>query len=292
MKRLSSSSDYVKIAIATLIGLCLFSLYFIFIGIDGAAILLAPMSSIESLIFYTLALRVLAVTFVPYLRRSQAQVKIALFSIETFVLVILIFVFVLTQQLAYNILIGQVLTAWLGATSILLTPYLIWQISLNIYKGMSSSALVLSVTPEYVVGVFLVAFAIATSPPSGISEFGASLIGSIRAQQTVQGVQMLGSNPLIASISIIIFLCMLFQIGLKQSSQGTPNLGEPLSKGTPRYPYQILLLLAGALFVFFWLIFSPSALGTDGLFTVCVPTVAITVILWGLTKRRDNPWGK
>jgi hypothetical protein len=288
---MSSQSNSVRIAIATLVGLCLFSLYFIFLGIDGAPILLAPMGAVESLIFYTLALRVLAVTFVPYLRKAHAQVKIALFSIETFVLVLLIFDFVITRQLAANILIGQVLTSWLGATSILLTPYLIWQISLNIYKGMSSSALVLSVTPEYVVGVFLVAFAIATSPPSGISAFGASLVGSIRAQQTVQGVQMLGSNPLIVSISVIIFLCMLFQIGLMQGPQGTVNVGEPLSKGAPRYPYQMLLLLAGAVFVFFWLIFFPSALGTDALFTLCVPAIAITAILWGLTKRRDNSWG-
>src|SRR5579871_728176 len=107
--------DRVKLVLASLIGLCLFLLYIGFIIFLGAAILAFPMTPIESLIFDTLIIRVLAIAFIPYLSRAHAQVKIALFSIETFVLVFLILAFILTQQQVYDTLIGQVLTAWVGA---------------------------------------------------------------------------------------------------------------------------------------------------------------------------------
>jgi hypothetical protein len=280
--------DRVKLVLSILLGLCLFSFYLAFLGLIGGAILLAPMSGVESLIFYTLILRVLGVAFVPQLRRTHAQVKIALFSLETFALVVLIFGFIITGQPYFDTLIGGVLTAWLGASSIVLTPYLIYQIGASIYKGMSTSALVLSVVPEFAVGAFLVGFGItnAGSVPAGISAFGTVLIGSVRAQTALQNEQAIASNAFIVGVSLIAFLAMLFHIGLKQRNQ-SPNFNDTdsLSKGSPRYHYQLVLILVSAIIVLSWMIISAATLGGDDLVVLSLPAVVISAVLWGFSRK-------
>lgn len=280
----------MQLALSIIVGLCLFSFYIAFLVLLGGSIILAPMNEVESIIFYTLVLRVLAVLFIPPLRKSHAQVKIALFSIETFVLVVLIFSYVLTQQPVYNILIGQVLTAWLGASSIVLTPYLIYQIAASMNKGMSTSALVLSVAPEYAVGAFLVGLGIisASTPPAGISAFGAMLVGSLRAQTTIEGEGFIGSNPLIAGVSLTMFLCLLFYIGLKQHYQSAA-LGtipsEPLTTQSVKYHYQLVILMIGAVITLTWLFTTRPFLGGDDLFVLSLPAVIISSVLWGISRR-------
>jgi hypothetical protein len=288
-----SPKDWMKLTIAVLIGLCLFALFVYFLVLIGATILLSPQSPIESLIFYTMVLRVLGVSFVPWLSRTHAQVKIALFSIETFVLVFLIFGYVLTQDPTFDTLIGQVLTAWVGVSAIVLTPYLVYQISTSMYKGLSTSGLTLSITPEYAIGVFLVAFGIAngSNPPSGISSFGSALIGLVRSQSQTQYITVVGTQPFVTAVSMIIFVCLLIYIGIAQRYETFAGSTPPLFSATsmrsePKYLLLLLLLFAGVAATIAWIAISANDLLYNDLYIFTIPAVIVSATLWGMSRRK------
>jgi hypothetical protein len=280
------SSRMQRLALTALVSLCLLSLYIVFLYYVGIALLAAPQSPVESLIFYTMILRVLVVVFVPKLRRSYPQLKIALFSLETFVLVALIFIFIYTQAPVYDLLIGQVLTAWLGASSIILSPYLVYQIGASMYKGTNASSLVFSVTPEFAVNLFLAGFAIANSasPPSGIINFGTLLVGSIKAESNVLNLQPLVANPYFVLVTIVLYLSLLCYIAIGQFSTS----GVILLAAVKRQ-FQLVLILVGTFASFLWIVISPSFFGTDEVFVLSIPTVVISSVLWGIARRgRDK----
>ncbi len=250
-------------------------------GYMGDSILLAPMSLVESIVFYTMVLRVLAVAFIPRVRRTNSQVKIALFSFETFVLVGLIFTYIYTLDRGYDILIGQLLTAWIGVSCLVLTPYLVYQIGYSMHKGMSAASLTLAVTPEYAVNLFLAGLAISlTSPPNGIVDFGSMLIGSIKVQSTFENAQLLGTNAFFASITVVLYISLVLYIGMCQYSTSFVAFAEAI-----KYQYQLLLILAGTVIVFIWILLSPILLGGNEAIILCIPAIAITSVLLGATRR-------
>jgi hypothetical protein len=155
---------------------------------------------------------------------------------------------------------------------------------------MSSSALVLSVTPELIVGIYLLGFSFADSatPPAGIAAFGQLLISSVRAQTAVANAQLADTNPFIIAISLIVFLCLLFYIGIIQTYQ-PQNIfaikSEPLARPAPRFHYQLIIIFGGVLITILWMVLTAGIFSEDSLFILSLPAIIISGVLWGITRK-------
>ncbi len=85
----------IRLAIALAACVSLFALYLVFLT-HFLPVLRQPLGIVESLIFYTLALRAGALFFVPKFRHVYSPVKIIVYSLEILVVIVYIIAFSLT----------------------------------------------------------------------------------------------------------------------------------------------------------------------------------------------------
>lgn len=279
--RRKNGRNYVKLGLALVSFLSLFALYVEFLSYFAGPIFSAPMNTVESLIFYTMILRALGMAFVPSLKRLQAQVKILVFSFEAFVLCFLILEIVFTGDQYYSSLLATILTTWLGTTLIVLTPYSIYEFAIFMYRGTTVTSLVVSATPLVAISLFLSSLIVrVSSPPSGISNFGAGLINSLRGQPSVGGGNGLGSaDSLGGVVSILFFLTMLTYV-VSDLYDSAPML----AKTVPKYHYALALAVIGSLGVYLWTVLVSHAFKADVIVIFSVPAIIIPVILWIITR--------
>lgn len=272
--------NYIKLTLAVISSLALLTLYFYFLNSFLGPIFATPLNAVESLIFYTMILRALGIAFVPFLRKLPAQVKVLIFSLEAFVLCFLIFGLVLTRNPVYNSLLADVLTSWLGATVIVLTPYSIYELALLMYKGTNLTALFFSSTPIVAVAFFLSNLVVRIpNPSSGLSNFGAQLIDSLRSQPSLAGGNgLVTADSLSSTVSIVIFLTMIIYVVLDLNGS-VPTLND-----VPKYHYALALGVIGIVVVYVWLVLTAHALRENMLAILSAPAIIIPIILWVVTR--------
>lgn len=273
-----NNRDLARISSAFLAILSLLALYLFFLNYFFGS-LINVMSEVESIIFYAMILRVLGITLVPYLRRMHPQIKILVFSFETFILVGLIVAFAFTGDIAYNALMGLILTTWLGVSLVVLTPYAIYQLGLMMYRGNSITSVVLSGAPEIAVGLFLgsLVFRVKTAP-TGLSDFGTMIINSLRAEPGVGETGNIASSSILAGASTIFFIAIMVYAIFGQKLPTSTTFS-----GLPRYQYALVLVLLGIISLYIWT-FSSPVLGGNVFVMFSIPAIAIAITLWGLSR--------
>jgi hypothetical protein len=275
-----SESD-IRLGLAFLTGISLFALYLYSMSFFGGPISSGPMDPIESAIFYTMILRVLALLAVPKLRRLSAQVKIILLSFEAFVLVLLIMATVLSGNPAYAQLMADILTTWLVSGLIIVTPYAIFEFALMMRRGTNVTSLVASMAPLVGICLFLSNLpARILNPPAGIGNFGAAMINSLKTQQSLAGTAPGGENAFISGASVLIFLSIVIYIAfeLTQSSMDFAII--------PKYHYSLSLMVAGTLAVFLWLFLTTDFLKGNLFEILSLPAAGIPIIMWVVCRER------
>jgi hypothetical protein len=274
-----SQRSRVRMVIAILLALTLFALYLYFLDHFYPSLILVPMTAIEAAIFYTMILRTLGFAFIPLLRRQHPQTKILVFSLEAFVLCILIIMIALTSEAMYRVWMDQVLTVWIGATLIVLTPYSILELAVLMYKGPGLTSLVFSVAPLSAITLFLANLIVRVpNLPVGLANFGTAIIDSLRGEPSLAGGVGPGSSVLIPGISIVIFILMVVYIALIQ------NWSAPALTDTPKYHYALALMLIGSLVLYFWL-FGVAPILKENIVTIfSIPATIIPVVILVITR--------
>jgi hypothetical protein len=231
-------------------------------------------------------LRVLALTIVPFLRKLHPQVKILIFSFEAFILcfIILGIVFSPTSGSGLNSILADILTTWLGATFVFLTPYSIYELGLMMNKSPSLTSLFVTSAPLLAVALFLGGLVSRIpNPPSGIANFGASIINSIRTEPSLAGSATSQSgNTIVSSASIVFFLAMIIYVGYSLN-QSAPNLSN-----VPKYHYALALMLLGSLILYGWLELSASLFKGNIFEIFSAPAIIIPIIIWAVCRRREK----
>jgi hypothetical protein len=270
-----------KLVLAIIFSIMLFALYFYFLGYFIGPVFATSFDAVESAIFYTMILRALGIAFVPYLKRTHAQVKILVFSIEAFVLCFLILAFVLTGDQTYNSLLAVVLTSWLATTLIVLTPYSIYELAVTMYKGTNLTSLFMASTPVVAITFFLSNMVVRIpNPQSGLANFGAQLINSLRNEPSVAGGNgLINADYLTSAVSLVLFLVLIIYVVL-DLNESAPSLND-----VPKYHYALALALVGSIVVYTWLILTTHDLKGNTLEILTAPTIVIPIILWVITRR-------
>ena len=260
-----------RIGLSLVFGSALFSLYIIFLAFF-APVLVAPQDELELVIFYTLLLRVVLLTAVPLFRRIHPQIKIGLVSIESFVLVLFIAMFTLTHDFAYSTIMGEILTTWIGASLVILTPYGIVEFIITVYKGSTITTVFTSLAPLFAVGVFLANFAQTSSPQTSIASFGNSVVDSLRVQPAL-------GNITTSSVSIIgVATIMIFVGGLLYVLADQPFLSSFPAK---RHLSIVLMLISTAILGAWTFVF--LGFTSNVLLVLSLPSMVIPIALWWLS---------
>ena len=262
-----SNIDRQLLALVLVCGGCLFALYFVFLGYFASTIV-SLTSVVELVILYTLALRAVLLFTVPRLRRLPGQIKIGIFSIESFVLIVVIIWYIFTADPAINALIGTILTSWIAAGLIVITPYSILEFMISMYKPSTITSVLVFMVTEFASVVFLANIAFQVSPPPGsLQQLGVTLLTAIKAQPG-SGITALGpSNLIINAVAVILYLCMVVYIVLRHGVAGrSPNL-----------PF--VLMLVGTLVLFVWSSLASIA-GVNLFVSLTAPGAGIPLIFW------------
>ncbi len=268
----------VKRSLAIFVALALMTLFLYFlIQIAGTSIF-GPWDPIESAIFYTMLLRVLGLLFVPFLRRLQTSTKIIIVSFEDFVLCFLILIIVLTGNSAYNTLIAVVLTSWIGATILILTPYSIYELARMMDAGTSLMSLAVSAAPLLAIGMFLASFSAHATFQGGLSGLGVSVINSLKGQPDLGAGTQLGSSFIITSAAVLFSVSLTVYIAISMNQSITKMAG------VPKYHYALALLLVGIVVSYLWAISTFHLFSGDIFEIFSVPAALIPIILWVLTR--------
>jgi hypothetical protein len=269
---------FVRLALAVLGALALITLYLYFLFKIAGTPVFGPWSPIETVIFYTMLLRVLGLMFVPFLRRLYAPGKIIILFFEDFVLFFLILVIAFTGDQVYGGLLAVLLTSWIGATLLILTPYSIFELVRMMNKGTSLTALVTSGAPLLAVGMFMASLSGSTTFQSGLSGLGITIINSIKDQPGLAGGAQLGSNSLITGSAIVFSVSITLYIAI--------SMNQSIAKiaGVPKYHYALALVLVGIVAAYLWAISTFTLFSGDILEIFSVPAALIPIILWAMSR--------
>ncbi len=289
-KLMPEEGKVVRTITATFIGGALFSLYLFFASYFLGPAVTGHMNDVEAAIFYTMILRVFALLTVPMLRKLHPQVKILLLSFETFVLLALILFEFITGATVFANLIETILSSWLAATLIFITPYSICELALLMRRGTTNSLmeLVISIAPLTAICLFLAGLNNRIpNPANGLSNFGIQVIDSLRLQPNLAGASgpnsSGGASILFSGASVVIFISTLVYVAYSL------DLESRSLSIVPKYHYIIALMVAGALILFLWLSFFSVFLPKGNVFEILtVPSVAVPIVLWVMGSRRTQ----
>src|SRR5579884_393096 len=207
VRRRSSSSgenagaDPIRLGLSFFASISLFYLYFYFLSAFLPGVSLT--NAIEVAIVYTQILR---------LRRGSFQSKIILFSFEVFVIAILIAIYFVTKDVSYNLLIGEILLAWIGAVLVILTPYALIRFAVAMYSGGELYSVLNYAAWEYV-SVFFLASLVAESSgplPSSVAGLGVSVINSVTNELRTGSEVFTYTSPIIVASAVFFVSLALY----------------------------------------------------------------------------------
>lgn len=278
--------DIIRFASAIIVGLALAMLYLFFVVRLYFVADWSTLSKIEEWIFVTLLLRLFALILVGRKYKLQPLAPILLFSIESLLIPPLLILYIVSGNSGYAVAMGTILTAWIGASAVVLSPYLIYSFAKSMLDYASLVGIIALSGLEFAYYLFLaIIVGEATSPIIGLTGLGAYLVGSLKGQITSVGTPIpQASDTVVASASVIFFVAMLVY-----STMGSHDLGTSISLSAV-----LLIPLAALIFSFIWLSLFGSFSSTvfsnlsSNLFLVLtVPTLVIGAIVWGTARGKD-----
>lgn len=251
----------------------LFVLYFVFLGYIFPTIV-SLTNPIEIIILYTLALRALLFFAVRRLRRMPGQIKIGVFSIESFALILVILLYVYTGDPGYNALVGSILTSWIAGGLVVITPYSILEFMISMYKSSTITNVIVFLIGEFASVIFLANIAFQISPaPSNLQQLGLTLITSIKTEPGT-GITALAPSSLIVNVTaVILYISMISYIVLRHGVHERA------------FGFPLILMLLSTVVLFAWSsIASSSALNV--FVSLTAPGAGIPLIFWVVLRGR------
>lgn len=278
--------DIIRFASAIIVGFSLAILYLVFIVRLYFVADWSELSKIEEWIFITLLIRLFALILVGRKYKLQPLAPILLFSIESLLIPPLLILYIVSGNPGYAIAMGSILTAWIGASAMVLSPYLIYSFAKSMLDYASIVGVVALSGLEFAYYIFLaVIVEEATSPIIGLTGLGAYLVGSLKGQITSVGTPLpQESDTIVATASVLFFVAMFVY-----STMGSHDLGTSISLSAA-----LLIPFAALVISFIWLFlfgsFSSilfSNLSSNLFLVLTVPTLVLGTIIWGTARGKD-----
>ena len=262
--------DFARISSAAVIGIGLLVLYFAFLIRYSQVGDLSSLSEIETIILITLLLRAIILLVLGTKYVLQPIIPIIVFSIEALLIPPLLVMIILTGDQGFATLMGIILTAWFGASALILTPYTIYGFAKGLFKDGSLLGVMVIGSLELISVLFLAELlANVMSPIAGLSALGTLIISQIRADFNPTGLSSPGGDPLSYFGLIVFFVGMLCYFSLSSSI-----LGEGV-----KLVYTLVIPLVGAILAFIWIVLSIQFI-PNVLVVLTAPAAVIFVTVW------------
>lgn len=229
-------------------------------------------SGIELVIFFTLILRLTVVVALAKYVSRQPVIAYILLSLEVFLIPVLAMLQLWTGDAAYTALMSVILTSWIGASAIIVSPYAIYEFA----RGMTRTRSLLGV---FAIGTFEVAGMLFLV--SVVQEARSVIVGPAGLGQDIIQVTSysLGSIDSISATSIALSaaLVVFFVSTVVYISLG--RVSTLLSVGLSR---SFLIPLCGIVAAAVWVLASLTA--RDVLLVFTLPTLIGVAGIWVVTR--------
>ncbi len=261
--------DGLKLLSSTSVGLGLLAIYVVFLNNFFAVANLSELSWTESVILYTQIIRVIVLFSLGLKYQIQPIVPIIVFSIEALLIPPLLVLIILTGSTFYAAFMGVILTAWFGATALILTPYTIYSFARSLARDTVLSGALVIAAFELISVVFLSnLFSGLTQPVQGLEGLGTLIISQIRSEVGGGGVPNPSQDFLSSTGLILFFVGTLFYMAVGSYS-ARPKL---------RLPWMLVVSLVGTVLAFAWIaLVSPYQ--PDILVVLSAPCVVLFLIM-------------
>lgn len=266
--------DIVKLLSSVSIGLGLMAIYIVFLNQFLGVANLSEMTLTESVILYTQIFRVLILFFLGLKYQIQPIIPIIVFSFEALLIPPLLVLIIWTGDPFYANFMGLILTAWFGATALVLTPYTIYGYARSLVRDAAISGSLVIASFELISVLFLsTLISGVTQPIQGLSGLGTLIITQIRTDVGGGGVPNPPTDVFTSAGLVFFFVGMLFYVAL-----GSYSLGSKV-----RLPWMLIVSFAGVILAFIWIaLVAPNQ--PDVLVVLTAPSVALFLIIWGTAR--------
>ena len=137
-------------------------------------------------------------------------VPIILFSIESLLIPPLLALLVYTGNPAYGSAMGTILTAWIGVSAVLLSPYLIYDFGRYVRSDPSLWGIFFLAILEFAFNLFMATLLSGASEHIvGFAGLGSYFCLSLKSYATSSGVPFASGSLLISVSSLILFISLL-----------------------------------------------------------------------------------
>lgn len=267
----------VKLSTAVASGISLFILYIVFLAHYALVADWSNLSGIELWILITQVARLIGFLVVRSKYQMQPLVPIILFSIESLLIPPLLALFVYTGNPTFALSMGTILTAWMGVTSIILSPYLIFAFSKSIISDTSLLGVLSLSALEFAEFIYLALILEAASTPIiGLSGLGAYLVGSLRSQAVSVGVPFLAQDPLIAIASVLFFMALLIY----------STRSDWADHSKINWNNALMIPFISTMIVLIWTVLAADFFPNIFL-ALTIPTVALSALVWNGAREEE-----
>lgn len=270
-------NDVVKVLSSASVGLGLFAIYIVFLNQFLAVANMSEMTTTESIILYTQLIRVLILFVLGLKYQVQPIIPIIVFSFEALLIPPLLVLIILTGSPFYATFMGVILTAWFGATALILTPYTIYGFSRSLVQSVSVSNVLVLASFELVSVLFLSSlFTGLSQPVQGLSGLGTLIISQIRNEISGGGVPTYTTDLLTSAGLVLFFIGTLFYMILGNYSFGSKSV---------RLSWTVTVAVASVFLALVWIV-AASQYESDLLIVLTAPAVSLFLIIWGTARGR------
>ncbi|MFI5420840.1 MAG: hypothetical protein ACHQ1H_07715 [Nitrososphaerales archaeon] len=263
----------IKIIASAAVGLGLFSLYLVFLGQFLTVGDMSNLTEIETIILVTQILRVLILLGLSTRFQIQPIVPIIVFSFEALLIPPLLILIIFTGDIFYATFMGVVLTAWFGATALILTPYTIYGFAKSMVRENSLSGVIVVSTLELTSVLFLSNLLNGSTSVVGLMGLGTLIINQIKSEVASAGIP----NPAGDALSLIGLA--LFFLGMMSYA----TLGYRQTRSTVKIPWILIVAFAGTVLTLIW-IGVIVQFQADLLVVLTVPATILFFAIWGTAR--------
>jgi hypothetical protein len=267
-------TDPIRIAASSGVGASLFGLFFVFLARYAAVADWSSLTEIETAILVTMILRALILAVLGLKYELQPIVPIIVFSIEALLIPPLLVLIIIYGASYYAALMGVILTAWFGASALVLTPFTSFWFAKSLIKESSLTTVLVIGALEFTGSYFLAEILSgASGPVVGLSGLGTLIISQIRNDIGTGGIVAPGNQDVVSALVVIFFLSTLcyFTIATRPPDRKL------------KLPYVLTIPLIATLIAFVWVL-GIAHFEQNILFVITAPAAVVILLLWGTAR--------
>lgn len=261
----------VLLGCAVAAGASLFVVYVLFISLFVSHLSKPAVNLLESVVLLTQLARMAGVVAYYGSKPARVEVLLVLLSLETFVVMGLILVYLVDPLTVYSNLAHSIFSTWMAGLFTIVPSYLIFTGAVQMARTRNLLAVIPSFTLEFGLLIFASTSLLGYTGTFNFGNYFDFLVGAARSDISA------GAIPGLSTISILVPSIVMYCALLVFTTASTAETGVP-----PRVAFVMPLL--GALFALAW-IFSGALFVRNTLLTFTVPGIAVAAFLWAYMRR-------